>query len=50
MATASDTTRARGFTQDDSHIYCTPEQLEDELTKVLDFIIYLFGSLVDSSR
>ncbi|HAT6529204.1 TPA: threonine--tRNA ligase, partial [Corynebacterium striatum] len=34
-------TRARGFTQDDSHIYCTPEQLEDELTKVLDFIISL---------
>ena len=34
-------TRARGFTQDDSHIYCTPEQLEDELTKVLEFIISL---------
>ncbi|KXU17797.1 MULTISPECIES: threonine--tRNA ligase [Corynebacterium] len=34
-------TRARGFTQDDSHIYCTPEQLEEELTKVLDFIISL---------
>ncbi|OHO65145.1 threonine--tRNA ligase [Corynebacterium sp. HMSC036D03] len=34
-------TRARGFTQDDSHIYCAPEQLEEELTKVLDFIISL---------
>ncbi|WP_296133625.1 threonine--tRNA ligase, partial [uncultured Corynebacterium sp.] len=34
-------TRARGFTQDDSHIYCTPEQLEEELTKVLEFIISL---------
>jgi len=34
-------TRARGFTQDDAHIYCTEEQLEDELTSVLEFIISL---------
>ncbi|QNE89671.1 threonine--tRNA ligase [Corynebacterium incognita] len=34
-------TRARGFTQDDAHIYCTEDQLEDELTKVLKFIISL---------
>lgn len=34
-------TRARGFTQDDAHIYCTEEQLEDELTSVLKFIISL---------
>lgn len=34
-------TRARGFTQDDAHIYCTEEQLENELRKVLDFIISL---------
>ena len=34
-------TRARGFTQDDAHIYCTDEQLESELTDVLDFIISL---------
>ncbi len=34
-------TRARGFTQDDAHIYCTEAQLEDELTRVLDFIISL---------
>ena len=34
-------TRARGFTQDDAHIYCTEEQLEEELTSVLDFIISL---------
>ncbi|WKD61348.1 Threonine--tRNA ligase [Corynebacterium ciconiae DSM 44920] len=34
-------TRARGFTQDDAHIYCTEDQLEDELTRVLDFIISL---------
>ena len=34
-------TRARGFTQDDAHIYCTEDQLEQELTTVLDFIISL---------
>lgn len=34
-------TRARGFTQDDAHIYCTEEQLEQELTSVLEFIISL---------
>ncbi|PLA37694.1 threonine--tRNA ligase [Corynebacterium coyleae] len=34
-------TRARGFTQDDAHIYCTEEQLEEELTSVLEFIISL---------
>ena len=34
-------TRARGFTQDDAHIYCTEDQLEDELTSVLEFIISL---------
>ncbi|MGO1991783.1 MAG: threonine--tRNA ligase [Corynebacterium sp.] len=34
-------TRARGFTQDDAHIYCTEDQLEDELTTVLEFVISL---------
>jgi threonyl-tRNA synthetase len=34
-------TRARGFTQDDSHIFCTPEQLEDELASLLDFVVGL---------
>lgn len=34
-------TRARGFTQDDAHIYCTEDQLEQELTTVLEFIISL---------
>ncbi|MDU6480309.1 MAG: threonine--tRNA ligase, partial [Corynebacterium kroppenstedtii] len=34
-------TRARGFTQDDAHIYCTADQLENELSTVLDFIISL---------
>lgn len=33
--------RTRGFTQDDAHIYCTPEQLNDELTKVLNFVLDL---------
>ena len=34
-------TRARGFTQDDSHIFCTPEQLPDELASLLDFVLGL---------
>ncbi|MEO5920725.1 MAG: threonine--tRNA ligase [Pseudolysinimonas sp.] len=32
-------TRVRGFTQDDSHLFVTPEQLEDETSKVLEFVI-----------
>ena len=34
-------TRARGFTQDDAHIFCTPEQLGDELASLLDFVVSL---------
>jgi threonyl-tRNA synthetase len=34
-------TRARGFTQDDSHIFCTPEQLTGELITLLDFVLSL---------
>jgi threonyl-tRNA synthetase len=34
-------TRVRGFTQDDAHLFVTPEQLEEETTKVLDFVISL---------
>jgi threonyl-tRNA synthetase len=34
-------TRVRGLTQDDSHIYCTPEQMEDELTNLLTFVLDL---------
>src|SRR5690606_11764118 len=34
-------TRVRGFTQDDSHIYCTPEQLQDELASLLEFVLGL---------
>ncbi len=32
-------TRVRGFTQDDSHLFVTPDQLEDEVAKVLDFVV-----------
>ena len=38
-------TRVRGFTQDDAHIFCTPGQLLDEFKKVIDLVIYVFGSL-----
>jgi len=34
-------TRARGFTQDDAHIYCTREQMRDELTSLLSFVLDL---------
>ncbi|MEU6642875.1 threonine--tRNA ligase [Saccharomonospora sp. NPDC046836] len=34
-------TRARGFTQDDAHIFCTPEQVADELKSLLDFVLNL---------
>ena len=34
-------TRARGFTQDDSHIFCAPDQLADELASLLDFVVGL---------
>ncbi len=37
-------TRVRGFTQDDAHIICSKEQAEDELKRVLDFIIFTFKS------
>ncbi|ACI18287.1 threonine--tRNA ligase [Dictyoglomus thermophilum] len=36
--------RARGFTQDDAHIFCTQEQLEDEIKGVLDFVFYMLDS------
>ncbi|MCK0204593.1 threonine--tRNA ligase [Ornithobacterium rhinotracheale] len=38
-------TRVRGFTQDDAHIFCTPDQLLDEFKKVIDLVLYVFGSL-----
>jgi threonyl-tRNA synthetase len=36
--------RARGFTQDDAHIFCTEEQLEDEIKGVLDFVFFMLKS------
>lgn len=36
--------RVRGFTQDDAHIYCTPEQMEDEVGRLLDFSLKLLGT------
>ncbi len=38
-------TRVRGFTQDDAHIFCTPEQLNEEFKKVIDLVLYVFNSL-----
>ncbi|MCK4922993.1 MAG: threonine--tRNA ligase [Bacteroidales bacterium] len=38
-------TRVRGFTQDDAHIFCTPDQLKDEFNKVIDIILYIFKAL-----
>jgi threonyl-tRNA synthetase len=38
-------TRVRGFTQDDAHIFCTPEQLDKEFKDVIDLVLYVFKSL-----
>ncbi|AGC75358.1 Ser-tRNA(Thr) hydrolase /threonyl-tRNA synthetase [Nonlabens dokdonensis] len=38
-------TRVRGFTQDDAHIFCMPEQLDAEFKAVIDLVLYVFGSL-----
>jgi threonyl-tRNA synthetase len=38
-------TRVRGFTQDDAHIYCRPDQLKEEFIKVIDIILYIFKVL-----
>ncbi|WP_405369434.1 MULTISPECIES: threonine--tRNA ligase [unclassified Nonlabens] len=38
-------TRVRGFTQDDAHIFCMPEQLDKEFKAVIDLVLYVFGSL-----
>ncbi len=36
-------TRVKGFTQDDAHIFCTPEQLTDEITSIIDFVSDAFA-------
>ncbi|MDE6322416.1 MAG: threonine--tRNA ligase [Muribaculaceae bacterium] len=38
-------TRVRGFTQDDAHLFCAPEQIKDEFLKVMDIILYIFKTL-----
>ncbi len=38
-------TRVRGFTQDDAHIFCTPEQLKTEFLKVMDIVFIIFRAL-----
>jgi threonyl-tRNA synthetase len=38
-------TRVRGFTQDDAHIFCANDQVEDEFKKVIDLVLYVFKSL-----
>ena len=38
-------TRVRGFTQDDAHIFCAPEQIKEEFLKVMDIILYIFKAL-----
>jgi len=38
-------TRVRGFTQDDAHLFCRPEQVEEEFKKVIDLVLYVFKAL-----
>jgi len=38
-------TRVRGFTQDDAHIFCTPDQLKSEFKSVIDLVLYIFKTL-----
>jgi threonyl-tRNA synthetase len=38
-------TRVRGFTQDDAHIFCRPDQVKEEFVKVIDLVMHVFKSL-----
>ncbi len=38
-------TRVRGFTQDDAHLFCRPDQVKEEFKKVIDLVLYVFNSL-----
>lgn len=38
-------TRVRGFTQDDAHIFCMPDQVKDEFMKLIDLVLYVFNAL-----
>jgi threonyl-tRNA synthetase len=38
-------TRVRGFTQDDAHLFCRPDQVKEEFCKVIDLVLYVFNAL-----
>jgi threonyl-tRNA synthetase len=38
-------TRVRGFTQDDAHLFCRPDQVKEEFMKVIDLVLYVFSAL-----
>ncbi|MGO1245032.1 MAG: threonine--tRNA ligase [Sphingobacterium sp.] len=38
-------TRVRGFTQDDAHLFCRPDQVKEEFKKVIDLVLYVFDAL-----
>ena len=38
-------TRVRGFTQDDAHLFCTPEQVKEEFKNVIDLVLYILKTL-----
>lgn len=38
-------TRVRGFTQDDAHLFCRPDQVKEEFLKVIDLVLYVFNAL-----
>jgi threonyl-tRNA synthetase len=38
-------TRVRGFTQDDAHLFCRPDQVKEEFVKVIDIVLYIFSTL-----
>ena len=38
-------TRVRGFTQDDAHLFCRPDQVKEEFCKVIDLVLYVFKAL-----
>src|SRR5690606_12450997 len=38
-------TRVRGFTQDDAHIFCRPDQVKEEFKNVIDLVLYIFKTL-----
>ncbi len=38
-------TRVRGFTQDDAHLFCRPDQVKEEFKKVIDLVLYVFSAL-----